>query len=108
VPYPSPAAEATALAHGQITAAWIDPVAAITAWQATRGHIRIIAGAASGTSQLIAARWSLSFRKDLSRGMPRQVHTRVVKGSVTVPATNGLCRSLLRDGGTSHGRMTDE
>ena len=32
----------------------------------------------------------------------------MVSGSATMPATNLLCRSLLRDGGASHGRITDK
>jgi NitT/TauT family transport system substrate-binding protein len=54
IAYPTPAAEAAALAHGQLSAAYLDPVAAVQAWQATRGHIRIIAGAASAGDELIA------------------------------------------------------
>jgi NitT/TauT family transport system substrate-binding protein len=53
IAYPSGTAESAALAAGRLDAAYLDPVAAITAWQATRGHIKIIAGAASGGSQLI-------------------------------------------------------
>jgi NitT/TauT family transport system substrate-binding protein len=47
IAYSSSAAEAAAFAHGQLDAAYINPVAAVGAWQATRGQIRIIAGAAS-------------------------------------------------------------
>jgi NitT/TauT family transport system substrate-binding protein len=55
IPYPTPAAEAAALAAGQLDAAYIDPIAAVHAWQATRGAITIIAGAASGGAQLITS-----------------------------------------------------
>jgi ABC-type nitrate/sulfonate/bicarbonate transport system substrate-binding protein len=50
IPYATPGAETAALQHGQIDAAYINPVAAISAWQATRHQIRIIAGAASAGS----------------------------------------------------------
>jgi NitT/TauT family transport system substrate-binding protein len=46
VPYGSASAEAAALAAGRLDAAYISPVGAIEAWQATRGGVRIIAGAA--------------------------------------------------------------
>lgn len=47
VPYSSSAAEAHALAAGNLDAAYLDPVVAVGVWQATRGALRIIAGASS-------------------------------------------------------------
>jgi NitT/TauT family transport system substrate-binding protein len=53
VPFQSAVAEQQALAQGELDAAYIDPVAAVAAWQATQGGIKIIAGAASGGAQLV-------------------------------------------------------
>jgi len=47
--------EVNALEHGQLDAAYLDPVAAVQAWQASApGSIKIIAGAATGPSELVA------------------------------------------------------
>jgi ABC-type nitrate/sulfonate/bicarbonate transport system substrate-binding protein len=49
VPYTSAAAEATTLAAERLDAAYLDPVAAVRLWQASRGKLlRVVAGAASG------------------------------------------------------------
>jgi NitT/TauT family transport system substrate-binding protein len=56
VGYTSAAAEAAALEAGQLDAAYIDPVAALTAWRATRGGLRIVSGAGSGGAELVVAR----------------------------------------------------
>jgi NitT/TauT family transport system substrate-binding protein len=56
-PFPSSAAEVTALEQGQLDAAYVDPVAALQAWQfAPGGPVRIVAGAASGGAELVVAR----------------------------------------------------
>jgi ABC-type nitrate/sulfonate/bicarbonate transport system substrate-binding protein len=57
VPYASAAAEAAALAAGQLDAAYLDPVTAVRLWQDSRGRLlRVIAGASSsGTAGLPAA-----------------------------------------------------
>jgi NitT/TauT family transport system substrate-binding protein len=56
VPYTSTAQEVTALEEGQLDAAYLDPVAAVQAWQsAPGGLIKIIAGTASGGAELVAA-----------------------------------------------------
>jgi NitT/TauT family transport system substrate-binding protein len=48
-------AEAQALEHGQLDAAYMDPVTAVAVWQsAGRGLVTVIAGAASGGAELIA------------------------------------------------------
>jgi len=53
--YLSDLQEIGALEHGQLDAAYLDPVAALAAWQAsTPGSLRLIAGVSTGTSQLIA------------------------------------------------------
>jgi NitT/TauT family transport system substrate-binding protein len=52
-PFASNAAEVAALEHGQLDAAYIDPVAAVAAWQSAPGQIKIIAGAASGGAELV-------------------------------------------------------
>jgi NitT/TauT family transport system substrate-binding protein len=52
-PSASTAAEVAALEHGQLDAAYIDPVAAVAAWQSAPGTIKIIAGAASGGAELV-------------------------------------------------------
>jgi NitT/TauT family transport system substrate-binding protein len=47
--------EVNALEHGQLDAAYLDPVAAVQAWQdTTPGSLAIIAGATTGPSELIA------------------------------------------------------
>jgi NitT/TauT family transport system substrate-binding protein len=52
-PFPSVAAEESALEAGQLDAAYLDPVAVVQAWQYSHGGIRVIAGAASGGSELV-------------------------------------------------------
>ena len=54
--YSSPAAEAAALAAGRLDAAYIDPVAALAAWQARGGPLQIISGAGAGGAELVAGR----------------------------------------------------
>jgi NitT/TauT family transport system substrate-binding protein len=56
VGYTSAAAEAAALGAGQLDAAYIDPVAALTAWRATGGGVRVVSGAGSGGAELVVAR----------------------------------------------------
>jgi ABC-type nitrate/sulfonate/bicarbonate transport system substrate-binding protein len=47
--------EVNALEHGQLDAAYLDPVAAVQAWQdTTPGSLAIISGATTGPSELIA------------------------------------------------------
>jgi NitT/TauT family transport system substrate-binding protein len=47
--------EINALEHGQLDAAYLDPIAAVSAWQFTgAGYLHIIAGATTGISELIA------------------------------------------------------
>ncbi len=47
--------EANALEHGQLDAAYLDPVAAVQAWQASApGSLKIVAGAVNGPSELVA------------------------------------------------------
>jgi NitT/TauT family transport system substrate-binding protein len=54
--FSSTAAEVTALRHGQLDAAYLDPVAALQVWQtAPGGLIKIVAGAASGGAELVVA-----------------------------------------------------
>jgi NitT/TauT family transport system substrate-binding protein len=56
MPYTSSAGEAAALQAGQLDAAYLDPVTALQLWQSTKGGlIKIIAGAASGGSELVVA-----------------------------------------------------
>jgi hypothetical protein len=56
-PLGSPTTVQLALERGQIDAAYLDPVAAVAAWQATHGRIRVMAGAASadGKSSVVLA-----------------------------------------------------
>jgi NitT/TauT family transport system substrate-binding protein len=57
VPFASIPAEAAALEHGQLDAAYIDPVAAVAVWQSVRGGlIRVISGAASGGAELVVGK----------------------------------------------------
>jgi hypothetical protein len=53
-PYVSASAEAAALAAGRLDAAYLPPVAAVQAWQDTRGDIRIIAGAGTRSTATVA------------------------------------------------------
>jgi NitT/TauT family transport system substrate-binding protein len=54
--FPTSAAETAALEDGQLDAAYLDPVAALQAWQsAPGGLIKIVAGVASGGAELIVA-----------------------------------------------------
>jgi len=53
-PFGSNAAEVAAIEGGRLDAAYMDPVAAVTAWQSSPGGlIKIIAGAASGGAELV-------------------------------------------------------
>jgi NitT/TauT family transport system substrate-binding protein len=53
-PFGSNAAEMAAIEGGRLDAAYMDPVAAVTAWQSSPGGlIKIIAGAASGGAELV-------------------------------------------------------
>jgi NitT/TauT family transport system substrate-binding protein len=47
VAYTNAGAESRALARGDLDAAYLDPVEAISAWQASHGDFRIVAGASS-------------------------------------------------------------
>src|SRR5450756_1707633 len=54
VPFTTTAAEVTALKDGQLDAAYLDPIAALQAWQTSPATpIKIIAGATSGGAELI-------------------------------------------------------
>ena len=54
VPFTTNAAEVAALEGGQLDAAYMDPVAAVSAWQSSPGGlIKVIAGAASGGAELV-------------------------------------------------------
>jgi NitT/TauT family transport system substrate-binding protein len=52
-PFTSPASLMTALANGQLDAAYVDPVSAVMASEQARGMLRIVAGAACGGSELV-------------------------------------------------------
>jgi NitT/TauT family transport system substrate-binding protein len=57
IAFPSTATEVEALEKGQIDAAYIDPVAAVQAWEtAPHGLVKIIAGAASGGSEFVVSK----------------------------------------------------
>jgi ABC-type nitrate/sulfonate/bicarbonate transport system substrate-binding protein len=51
VRFASPAAAESALAQGRLEAAYLSPVSAVAAWQATRGRIRVVSGATSSQGQ---------------------------------------------------------
>jgi NitT/TauT family transport system substrate-binding protein len=53
VTFPSMEAETAALEDGQLDAAYLDPVAAVAAWQASRGRVRVVAGAVSGGAEFV-------------------------------------------------------
>jgi NitT/TauT family transport system substrate-binding protein len=62
-------AEAQALLHGQLDAAYLDPVTAVAVWQAAgRGLITIIAGSATGGAELIA-RHGITSARQLGRAL---------------------------------------
>jgi NitT/TauT family transport system substrate-binding protein len=54
-PFTSSGAEAEALENEQLDAAYLDPVTALQVWQAHPDLIKIVAGAASGGSELVVA-----------------------------------------------------
>lgn len=67
--FTSNTAEAQALLHGQLDAAYLDPVTAVAVWQAAgRGLITIIAGSATGGAELIA-RHGITSARQLSRAL---------------------------------------
>jgi ABC-type nitrate/sulfonate/bicarbonate transport system substrate-binding protein len=51
VHFASATAAESALTHGQVDAAYLDPVSAVTAWQATGGGVKVVAGAASSQDE---------------------------------------------------------
>jgi hypothetical protein len=55
--FPSSSAAQRALDEGRLVAAYLDPVSAVAAWQATHGQVRVIAGAAlvAGQSSVVLA-----------------------------------------------------
>lgn len=55
-PFASPVAETAALEDGQLDAAYLDPVAAVAAVQASHGSFVIVSGAASGGAELVVQR----------------------------------------------------
>lgn len=64
VSFASMQAEAAALEHGQLDAAYIDPVAAVAVWQsAPGGLIKVISGAASGGAELVVGKRVTSARQ---------------------------------------------
>jgi ABC-type nitrate/sulfonate/bicarbonate transport system substrate-binding protein len=71
--YPSAAAETAALLHGQLDAAYIDPVDAVEAWQGSGGDFRIVAGASSlngaTTSVLVVSAMLLTDKHDEVLGL---------------------------------------
>lgn len=53
-PFASGAEEVAALQHGQLDAAYLDPTAAVMAWQSPpSGRIKVIAGVAAGGAELV-------------------------------------------------------
>jgi NitT/TauT family transport system substrate-binding protein len=56
VTFTSDAQEALALESGQLNAAYVDPLTAVQLWQAHGSLIKIVAGGASGGSELVAAK----------------------------------------------------
>jgi hypothetical protein len=57
VAFPTSSSVGLALKEGRLDAAYLDPVTAVSVWQATHGRIRVVAGAASiaGRSGLVLA-----------------------------------------------------
>jgi ABC-type nitrate/sulfonate/bicarbonate transport system substrate-binding protein len=51
VPFATSAAAESALVHGQLDAAYLSPVSAVAAWQATAGGVRVVSGAATTKGQ---------------------------------------------------------
>ena len=67
VPFTSNQAEVEALERGQLDAAYMDPVAAVAAWQSSPGGlIKIISGSASGGAELVV-RGGISTGRQLAR-----------------------------------------
>jgi sulfonate transport system substrate-binding protein len=67
VPFTTNAAEVAALEDGQLDAAYMDPVAAVAAWQsAPGGLIKVVAGAASGGAELVV-RSGITSARQLAR-----------------------------------------
>jgi NitT/TauT family transport system substrate-binding protein len=53
--YTSEAQEVTALGEGLLDAAYLDPVTALQAWQASPGLLKIVAGSAAGGAELVVS-----------------------------------------------------
>lgn len=66
VEFTSNAAEIEALERGQLDAAYMDPVAAVAAWQSRPGLIKVISGSASGGAELVV-RSGISTARQLAR-----------------------------------------
>ncbi len=68
VAFASNAAEVAAVEHGQLDAAYMDPVAAVTVWQSSPGGlVRVVAGAASGGAELVV-RTGITSARQLAGG----------------------------------------
>lgn len=71
--FESAAAETSALVGGRLDAAFIDPVSAVAAWQASRGKMRVISGAATRDGQaavlLVVTAHFLSSRPYMVQGL---------------------------------------
>jgi ABC-type nitrate/sulfonate/bicarbonate transport system substrate-binding protein len=86
--------EVNALEHGQLDAAYLDPVAAVQAWQdTTPGSLAIIAGATTGPSELIA-------RAGITR--PAQLARKRVEAPADASEAALLDQWLARNHLTSH------
>jgi hypothetical protein len=57
IQFPNSSAAQQALDEGRLAAAYLDPVSAVAAWQATHGRVRVVAGAAlvAGQSSVVLA-----------------------------------------------------
>jgi NitT/TauT family transport system substrate-binding protein len=63
VAFPSVPAETAALEDGQLDAAYLDPVAAVAAWQSSRWPVRVVAGVASGGAEFVVRKSITSLRQ---------------------------------------------
>ncbi len=97
-PYASPAEEESALASGRLDAAYLPPVQAILAWQATSGRVRIIAGANSNGITTVAV---LVVTTAYLTAHPTQVQE-LLKGHIQAATT------LITDPGAGHAAVTAE
>lgn len=89
--YSTAASELSALTSGQIDAAYVDPVIAIRAYEATNGGVKIVSGATSGGSLL------------MTKYYPQKVASNLAGATIATPEQGDEADVALRNYLTTNG-----